>query len=137
MLRSVLAIAAVAGLAATGAEAQQNVGKQEYMVACAGCHGETAKGDGPLAGLLKINTPDLTKMTERHGGEFPFEYAVWMIDGRKLIRVHGTADMPVWGDRYMASATAAEASTETPETRELIVRGRVLSLVDYLASIQE
>lgn len=137
VLKAVLAAAAIAGLAATGVQAQESAGRQEYMIACAGCHGESAKGTGPIAGLLKIKTPDLTKMTARNGGKFPFEYAVWMIDGRKLIRTHGTADMPVWGDRFMASANKAESATEIPETRELIVRGRILSLVMYLESIQQ
>ncbi len=42
---------------AGGASAQETVGEAEYMFACAGCHGKTGKGDGPIAGLLEINTP--------------------------------------------------------------------------------
>ena len=137
MMKSVVLGAFLAGAVATGVAAQEEVGKQEYMIACAGCHGESAKGDGPLAGLLNVETPDLTTLTAEKGdGAFPFEYAVWMVDGRKIIRAHGD-QMPIWGDRYMASVESAEAATELPETRELLVRGRILSLVYYLESIQE
>ncbi|WP_397543459.1 c-type cytochrome [Roseovarius salis] len=137
-ISSLFAVALAAGVAATAAAAQEenDIGRQEYMVACAGCHGESAKGDGPLADLLNIHTPDLTRLAERQNGTFPYEYTVWMIDGRKIIRAHG-ASMPIWGDRYMASADTAEAASEPPEAMELVVRGRILALVDYLSSIQE
>jgi len=132
MLRSVFAIAALAGVVATGVAAQDTIGEKEFMIACAGCHGETAKGDGKLAGLLKIDTPDLTRMSKNNGGEFPYEYAIWVIDGRKLIRMHGATDMPIWGERFQSSATS-----ERGETAEMVARGRILSLVYYLQSIQQ
>lgn len=132
MLRSVLAFATLVGVAATGVAAQDVIGEQEFMIACAGCHGETAKGDGPLADLLKIDTPDLTKLTENNGGEFPYEYALWVIDGRELIRMHGNTDMPVWGERFQSSV-----SSQRGETTDMVARGRILSLVYYLQSIQQ
>ena len=89
-------------------------------------------GDGPLAGLLKIETPNLTTLsTEKGSGDFPFEYVLWMVDGRKIIRAHGSA-MPVWGERYQVSA-----SSQRGETAEMVARGRMLSLVYYLESIQQ
>lgn len=101
------------------------------MIACAGCHGETGKGDGPLAGLLKIETPDLTGLAARNGGVFPFDYTLFMIDRRNVIPVHGDA-MPIWGDRFQATATSQRG-----ETAEMVARGRILSLVYYLETIQE
>jgi mono/diheme cytochrome c family protein len=106
-------------------------GEHEYMVACAGCHGESAMGDGPLAGLLKTEPPDLTGLAARHGGEFPFEYTLFMIDRRNVIPVHGD-DMPIWGERFKASATSQRG-----ETADMVARGRILSLVYYLESIQK
>ncbi|MFC0161024.1 c-type cytochrome [Mameliella alba] len=106
-------------------------GKREYMVACAGCHGESGKGDGPLAGILEIHTPSLTTITERTGGgDFPFYNTLKLIDGRD-VRAHGGA-MPIWGERFRASATSQRGETE-----EMVARGRILSLVYYLQSIQE
>ena len=137
MTRSILTGALLAALAATGVSAQEELGRREYMVACAVCHGESGLGDGPMAELLAVETPNLRQMAARSGGAFPFNYAIWMIDGRELIRMHGNADMPVWGDRFLATAELSEAASETPESRELVARGRILSLVYYLASIQE
>ena len=134
MNRLILSGAAIAALilATTSVVAQEESGREEYMIACAGCHGESARGDGPLAGLLNIDTPDLTSLSETVGqGEFPFEYTLWVIDGRRIIRAHGS-EMPVWGDRYLAST-----ASERGESEDMIVRGRVLSLVYYLESIQQ
>lgn len=111
--------------------AAEEVGENEYMIACSGCHGESGKGDGPLAALLKTETPDLTGLAARNDGEFPFEYTVFMVDRRNVIPMHGN-EMPVWGDRYIATA-----SSERGETAEMVARGRILSLVYYLQSIQE
>lgn len=106
-------------------------GKREYMAACAGCHGESGMGDGPLAGLLKIETPNLTTINQRsEGGAFPFHETLMLIDGRD-VRAHGGA-MPIWGERFQLSATSQRG-----ETAEMVASGRILSLVDYLQSIQE
>ncbi|MBS0123900.1 cytochrome c [Aestuariicoccus sp. KMU-90] len=107
------------------------VGEQEYMAACAGCHGESAKGDGPLAGLLNISTPDLSTLSQANDGSFPFEAVLKVIDGRSDIRAHGSS-MPVWGEFFQPSA-----SSQRGETPDMVVRGRILSLVNYLESIQE
>ncbi|MGG7643705.1 c-type cytochrome [Rhodovulum sp. YNF3179] len=112
-------------------DATIEAGAREYMVACAGCHGESGKGDGPLAGLLQIKTPSLTKITERTGGgDFPFNNTLKLIDGRD-VRAHG-GDMPIWGERFQASA-----SSQRGETADMVGRGRILALVYYLESIQE
>ncbi len=132
MKKVVLTLATSLAVIAGTAFAQDESGRNEYMVACAGCHGETAMGDGPLAELLKIETPNLTTLTAEKGdGTFPFEYVLWMVDGRKIIRAHGSA-MPIWGERYQASATSQRG-----ETAEMVARGRMLSLVYYLESIQQ
>lgn len=113
--------------------AEQQIGEDEYMKHCAVCHGADGKGGGPLAKSMTIDVPDLTKIGERRGGRFPMKEIYRIIDGRKMLRGHGTADMPVWGNRY-----SFETYEETgPFGMEEIVRGRILSLVFYLHSIQE
>jgi mono/diheme cytochrome c family protein len=131
MKMTVLVTAIFANLLGVQSVAAESTGQSEYMIACAGCHGESGKGDGRLAELLKIGTPDLTGLATRNEGRFPFEYTVFMIDRRNVIPVHGN-DMPVWGDRFQASATS-----ERGETAEMVARGRILSLVYYLQSIQQ
>ena len=131
MKSTVLLTAILASFLGVHSVSADSSGQNEYMIACAGCHGESAKGDGPLAELLKIETPDLTGLSARNDGKFPFEYTIFMIDRRNVIPIHGD-DMPVWGDRFMASATSQRG-----ETAEMVARGRILSLVYYLESIQQ
>jgi len=113
-------------------------GKSEFVVACASCHGESGKGNGDLAKILEIETPDLTTITKRTGGgEFPFRNTLLLIDGRKNIRAHG-GEMPVWGDRYVAAARALQESYDVSnEAAEMVALGRMTALVYYLESIQE
>ena len=107
------------------------LGKQEYLVACAGCHGESAMGDGPLAGLLNISTPNLSELAQANDGSFPYETVLTTIDGRDGVRAHGST-MPIWGERFQSSATSQRG-----ETAEMVAKGRILSLVYYLQSIQK
>jgi mono/diheme cytochrome c family protein len=133
MLKIVLA-AGTLGMLASHAVAQDvAIGAQEYMIACAGCHGESGMGDGPIAGLLEIQTPNLTMLAEKAGGTFPYEAALRTIDGRNEIRAHGS-EMPVWGDRFFVSAATSDSLD--PEQAELVAKGRILALVGYLRSIQ-
>ena len=106
-------------------------GEREYNVACAGCHGESAMGDGPLAGLLNISTPSLLSLTQENDGSFPFDAILTTIDGRDGVRAHGST-MPIWGERFQTSAIS-----ERGETPDMVARGRILSLVYYLQSIQK
>jgi mono/diheme cytochrome c family protein len=133
MFKIVLAAATAATLASASMAQDTVVGAQEYMVACAGCHGESGRGDGPLADLLKIETPNLTTLTQQAGGTFPYEAALMVIDGRNDIRAHGS-EMPVWGDRFFVSAATSDGLD--PGQAELVAKGRILALVGYLRSIQ-
>jgi mono/diheme cytochrome c family protein len=127
-LLSAIAIACAASLPALADEA----GQQEYMVACAICHGETGMGDGPFAPLLNITTPNLTTLAQGNDGVFPFLDVLMVVDGRTGVRAHGDSAMPIWGQRFAASA--AESGVYGSE---LEVRGRLLALVSYLESIQQ
>ncbi len=129
--RNILAYC-VAAFVASGSNGFAEVaGEYEYTVACAGCHGESAMGDGPLADLLSISTPSLLSLTRANDGVFPYEAVLKTIDGRDGVRAHGSA-MPIWGERFQVSATSQRG-----ETTEMIARGRILSLVYYLQSIQQ
>lgn len=144
-MKDLVLLAIAACLAAAPAQAQDTssneteLGRKEYTVACAGCHGATGKGDGPIAQLIDITTPDLTRLAAQAGGRFPFRETLLTIDGRNDLRAHGS-EMPIWGDRYM-SASESVAMAQFPgmsaEVAQAITRGRLLSLVYYLDSIQQ
>lgn len=102
-------------------------GSTVFRTYCASCHGESARGDGPLAEALRRRPPDLTGIATRHDGVFPTEKVYRIIDGRERVPGHGGPDMPVWGDAFLRSS-----ETATKET----VSSRIRRLVEYLDSIQ-
>ena len=68
----------------SGSDAQSvDVGKYEYDTHCAECHGLGGKGDGPYVQLLRAGTilPDLTELSKRNDGVFPFRRVDETIDG--------------------------------------------------------
>jgi len=112
-----------------------DVGKLEFEVHCAICHGMDAKGNGPYVLSLKVVPPDLTSIAKNNAGVFPVDHIIGVIDGRAQITSHGSRDMPIWGNRYAISA--AEHFAGSPYDQEAYIRGRVLILVDYLRRIQQ
>ena len=101
-------------------------GKDLFRTYCASCHGTDARGHGPVAPELKSKVPDLTKITSRNRGVFPWERVRNTIDGEQRPFVHGTREMPVWGPFF----SRVEADADFGKVR-------VDNLVRYLESLQE
>lgn len=135
---ALLATLVAAPLAAAGAEQEpiETIGKREFVQSCAACHGESGKGDGPVAQVLEVEPPDLTTIRKRHGGEFPATWVYRIIDGRTELPAHGRREMPVWGERYRAEALQGLV-LPLNISADAVVHGRILSLVFYLDYIQE
>jgi len=114
-----------------GAVLADDLGKAEYMNACASCHGASAAGDGPLAELMTVPVPSLTGLSAANDGKFPMLDVIHSIDGRQGTRGHGYP-MPVWGERF-----AKDIPSPGPYGGEAVIRGRVLSIAYYLESIQQ
>jgi mono/diheme cytochrome c family protein len=73
-------------------------GSNLYKTYCASCHGENAKGNGPMAVWLKVPPPDLTQIAVRNGGKFPLEKVARIIAGEEALPSgHGPRAMPLWG----------------------------------------
>ena len=130
-----VAAVVLSGLPANGLTQEQEIleaGKREFQRSCATCHGIAANGNGPSANALNVQPADLTQMSKKHGGTFLFWRTYEKISGRDedIIRGHGTREMPIWGERFRAEPDADSAYN-------MGVRGRILSLVHYLQSIQE
>lgn len=122
----------ILGLLALPVAAQDNAqGRDIYQGACAACHGAEGRGDGTMAALLTVPVPDLTRISLRNGGAFPWLTVVHAIDGRSGLRGHGGA-MPLFGQVFRGDTVAADGPDGTP----VITSARVLDVVDYLMSIQ-
>ena len=102
-------------------------GSSTYRTYCASCHGETARGDGPLAASLRRRPANLTEIAKRNGGVFPRTLVFTVIDGRQKVAGHGGPDMPVWGDAFRRSVEVSD---------DAAVASRIQSLVDYLELLQ-
>lgn len=101
-------------------------GEQMFKEYCATCHGTDAKGEGPLARLLKTPPPNLTTLATRHLGKFPYEYVTNILQFGPGVAAHGSSDMPTWGPIFRYN----------DKQNERVVRQRITNLCDYLASLQ-
>ncbi|OWU84236.1 3-methyladenine DNA glycosylase [Oceanicola sp. 22II-s10i] len=131
-IRSAPAAVALTLAMATPALAAEPIGEREFMHSCAICHGTDAKGSGQFAELMTVQVPDLTGIAKANDGVFPLLSVVHIVDGRSGVRGHGSP-MPIWGDRFKAEIGDSKGDYGA----EIEVRGRILSLVYYLESVQQ
>ena len=130
----VMALTAVSATAQTGGS---DIGKLEYTENCAVCHGTTGEGNGPMSGLVAFRpVADLTTISQRNNGVFPFARIYGIIDGTEEIKWHGTRQMPIWGTEYTTKGFRATFET-TPKDIESYVQGRIVALVGYIYSLQK
>ena len=78
----------------------------------------------PCRACSKTPPPNLTLLAKNNGGHFPFLRVLEMIDGRNMIEVHGTREMPVWGESL------------TRDYDQFIARTIELELMLHLNSLQ-
>ena len=76
------------------------------------------KGDGPVASGLKNSPGDLSTLMQKNKGVFPYDKVAGVIDGRETSRIHGTPDMPVWGEIF-AITTGTEAPSAEAAVRRI------------------
>lgn len=121
--------------------AEMSMGQFEFENSCATCHGESGKGDGPAAQFFLGGTaPDLTALQKNNGGVFPVQRIYEVIEGSRdtIVASHGSRAMPIWGQRYMQrTEKGIDFDPLTDEQKEIYVRTRILSLIEYLSTIQE
>jgi mono/diheme cytochrome c family protein len=119
-------------LLVTSAAAQvfEYSGSETFHRFCASCHGAEGYGNGPVAAGLPIPVPNLTLLSERHGGDFRALALRRIVDGRDAVIYHGTRFMPVWGYEFWVEEGADEAAQARVETI-------IANLIDYIESIQQ
>jgi len=132
-------VAALAALATTPARAEEPkaepspplavAGERLYIRHCAVCHGKSATGDGPFAGILTIPPSDLTAIAARREGTFPDDEIATFVDGRFVPKAHGTREMPIWG-RWLGQPMAPGVEPDE------VTRGEILAILTYLKGLQ-
>jgi mono/diheme cytochrome c family protein len=101
-------------------------GDNLYKTYCASCHGDDAKGTGPMSAWLKVQPPDLTRIAARNGGTFPLMRVDRIISGEEALPSgHGTRAMPIWGPVF----------SQVTRDQDL-GRVRIDNLARYLRDIQ-
>jgi hypothetical protein len=77
--------------------------------------------------MLKTPPPDLTTLTRRHMGKFPYDYVKAILEFGSSPSAHGSSDMPTWGPIFRYN----------DKQNERVVQQRIKNLCDFLASLQE
>jgi RNA polymerase-binding transcription factor DksA/mono/diheme cytochrome c family protein len=117
----------------SGARASEYVamsGQELYVRFCASCHGVTGRGDGPVAGSLKVEVPDLTLIARRAKGAYARDRIEKIIDGRHIVAAHGSRTMPVWGEDF----SRLELGNPDAERSTRVI---ILRLADYVWLLQQ
>jgi hypothetical protein len=129
--------ATIVGIAAISistlcAAQQADFGKREYDSKCSACHGKQGEGDGAQVFFLDTRIADLTALSKKNSGAFPFRQVYETLDGRYL-KAQNLQDMPIWGNLYMTTAIDLDLS---PHDSEAYVRDRILALTEYIYGMQ-
>ena len=98
-------------------------GGEMFVAYCAACHGEDGKGAGPASPALKQTAPDLTQLSKHNNGVFPSRDVFGALDQPR--GVHGTSDMPIWGQIFRESQGRDNATL------------RLYNLMRYIEFMQE
>ncbi len=129
--RTVLAVLIAAGPAAAQ-EADPQTGQAIFRTYCWQCHGRDAGGGGPMAEMLAIETPDLTRLAARSGGTFPAGEVAMKIDGRAALLAHG-GDMPIFGPVLESDQSVAIG---LPDGQPMLASRPLADLLAYLEMLQ-
>lgn len=101
--------------------------KTDFQNFCAQCHGVDGKGGGNLG---DIQGPDLTHLSQKHGGRFPSQEVYEVIDGRKRLAAHEQLlAMPLWGEFLQPQGVPKDVA-------EAKAKSRISALVRYIQTLQ-
>jgi len=98
----------------------QTTGQHDFQELCASCHGIDGTGTG--ATLTEANTPNLTLLSVKNGGKFPFAQVYRTIDGRELTASHKRFAMPFWGE-YLQHQGQPSAQSEAAVKQRILGAG--------------
>lgn len=120
-------------LCLAGAASAQDAGRgaEVFQTHCATCHGVAADGKGPMAVVMAVPPPDLTRLAAENGGAFPLARVVRRIDGTGEVLAHG-GPMPLWGMIFDAPSAVIVA----PDGAEIIAPEAIVDVAEWLRGVQ-
>ena len=102
-------------------------GAKIFRYYCVACHGADGRGHGPASVALKHAVPDLTLISQRNAGKFPYQRVKEIIEGKQPGPLaHGDREMPIWGPIFHE----VEADQDWGEVR-------LDAITKYIESIQQ
>ena len=131
-LHATIALPLAALVAVACAPQPEKMGRTLYSDHCVACHGDTGRGDGPLAADLDTPPPDLTQIAARNGGTFPAAQVMSDIDGYTRVR-EGRVTMPEFGIDLQAGDLVLY---DSGDGRQTPTPARLVALAEYLRTIQ-
>jgi mono/diheme cytochrome c family protein len=141
-----VAIAAILSATHTLLQAQDlDNGRTEFLSKCAECHGADGKGAGPMSSKLKRKPADLTALAKNNNGVFSAGAIAVIVDGRGAVP-HRGLEMPIWGCRQGTPSgrqgkgyqpKPIDSLLDMPCDPEVVIKKRILEIVEYLRRIQE
>ncbi len=131
IVRGILLALFVAG-PALAQDVSVDEGRDLYRTYCWQCHGFEGTGDGPMAEMLAILTPDLTKLAGANDDVFPTDRIAEQIDGRSQLLAHG-GEMPIFGAVF---ETDQQIAVALPNGQRMMVGLPLANLLAFLETIQ-
>jgi mono/diheme cytochrome c family protein len=107
-------------------------GRALFVENCAICHGEDAKGNGPLARQMQKAPKDLTLISLRHGDKFPRAKIMSIVDGYARSDMTGPG-MPEFGALLEGDPVPFDSGDgiQSPTPWKLV------AILEYIESVQE
>jgi len=125
ILFSILAAAALAAVR-KAAPAIQPTARETFAHSCASCHGRDGRGGGPSAAALANRPPDLTTLSLRNNGNFPYARVSGTIAGDTTRADIVQREMPCFGLIFRDNADGNPGTAQA----------RVADLTEYIRSLQ-
>ncbi|HUA22363.1 MAG TPA: c-type cytochrome [Bryobacteraceae bacterium] len=98
-------------------------GEEMFATYCAECHGRDGRG---FVQARKVVAPDLTTLSQKNHGRFPYGVVRDSIRGEYHGAVYGAREMPPWGELFQYVGSGSEGE----------IRVRVEKLTEFVRSIQ-
>lgn len=102
-------------------------GQEQYMVYCAGCHGEDGRGKGRSSRYCSAPPTDLTQLAHKNRGTYPAERVCNVLHQGTGHTPKGRGYMPTW------EPLLKSMNGDPPGVTEV----RIQNLTDYVKTLQE